>query len=89
MTRAELEEFRRIRIQHYRYGIGSVEDIPAYRAISDEAEAFVRGLDSPAEQTVMRMLYLRGMSVVAVVVDTGMSERSVSRLRKKALGRLK
>lgn len=88
LTRAQIEEFRQQRKQHYAHGIGVIEDVETYLACESALAAMIRGITHEADRRVMEEMYLRGRSITATAQSLGKSERTVCRLRNRAISRI-
>lgn len=88
LTRAQIETFRQQRKQHYTHGIGVIDDIEGYLACESTLADMIRSLTNEADRRVMEEMYLRGRSITATAQSLGKSERTVCRLRRRAISRI-
>lgn len=67
--------------------MGSIEDVRAYRESERDVRDYV-GTLAGAEQDVMSLYYLRGMTTVEIGLRLNYDERQIRRIRQRVLSRL-
>lgn len=79
MTKAQLVGFRKLRLQHLTYGIGTIRDKEEYFGQAKEVIGFADELDG-VQRTVYRLYYVRALSTIAIGIRLNCSDRNVRRI---------
>ena len=87
MTRNELNEFRRLRWRYIKTGSGRIMRSRRYKDLYLDFRMASEGLDG-VQRVIFVEYYHNARSIVYIAMQLNYSERSVKRIKSKAVGRV-